>query len=196
MISKAEWSPWGGLSCSRLSVQETCCWHTITICLVKTAVLPAWLLLLELGAVAGALCRGLGFLYQNQVILVLRMGGCWRKGTGFLLLYLYCSLQICSRLPCTLISRTWKSVSRSMLKQLTVIRRNEKPASLAVWLYSLYPVQESSFAINQPFAEWLPFPLQVLLGCPQEQCAGRADGSSCCNSQPAVTEMHVQTALC
>lgn len=59
-----------------------------------------------------------------------------------------------------------------MLKQLTVIRRNEKPASLAVWLYPLYPVQESSFAINQPFAEWLPFPLQVLLGCPQEQCAG------------------------
>ena len=115
---------------------------------------------------------------------------------GFLLFYLYCSLQICSRLPYAFISRTWKGVSRYMLKQVTATGRNEKPVSLAVQLYLWYPVQESSFATNQTPAECPPFPIQALLGRPQEQCTGRAGNFICCSSKPAAMEMCVQTALC
>lgn len=123
-------------------------------------------------------------------------GGKGQVTEGFLLLYLYCSLQMCCRLPCIFISRAWKGISRYVLKQVMAIGRREKTVFLAVWLYPWYPVQESSFAINHPPAEWPPFPVQALLGCPQEQRAGRAGGSSCCSSQPAVMEMHVQAALC
>lgn len=47
--------------------------------IVKTAVLPSSLLLLELDAVAEASCHGLDFLYQNQVIFSLRVGGMLEK---------------------------------------------------------------------------------------------------------------------
>lgn len=109
----------------------------------------------------------------------LQPAGGWGAGEkgqvteGFLLLYLYCSLQICSRLPCTSISRTWKGVSRYMLKQVTATRRKKKPFSLAVWLYLWYPVQESSFAINQTPAESAcPFPFRPCLGIPRTSAQG------------------------
>lgn len=131
----------------------------------------------------------------------LQSAGGWGAGekgqvTEGFLLYLYCSLQICSRLPCISIFRTWEGVSRYMLKQVTATRRKKKPFSLAVWLYLWCPVQESSFAINQTPAECPPFPIQALLGHPQEQCTGRAGNFICCSSQPAAMEMCVQTAPC
>lgn len=80
----------------------------------KTAVFLSQLLLLMLNAVAGASSL---LLTRKQVTFSLRAGEVLEiKNRSQWVSIIYCPLQICCGVLCSLVSSTWKGICRYMLK--------------------------------------------------------------------------------
>lgn len=113
-------------------------------------------------------------------------------------LSLCCPHQICCRLHCALLSRTWKDMLRYMLKptnshwkEWETIFLSSSVYTYSIWCKKAFLLLISSNPCRVPVLSHSGLALASL-----GQCAGRAGSLICWASQPAVMELCCQIALC